>query len=376
LHVVHVLEATTGGTRRHLVDLTLNLDKTKFNVRVICSLLRQASFQSDVEKLRAAGIRVDVIPMTRRVHPLHDAAALVRIVRNFRQTPCDIVHCHSAKAGFLGRIAARLVGARAIYTPHCFPFLMDVHPLQRLLYLALEKFAARLTHHFIAVSESERNTALQARLCAAERVTVVRNGIDATRNTQHATRNTQHVLTIGTVGRLTKQKGQSDLLLAAQQVVKEFPQAKFILVGGGEDESHLRNLTATLGLDQHVEFLGEREDVERIYPTFDVYVLPSLWEALPYTPLEAMAASKPVVATDVGGVSEIVVDGETGCLIPPHQPMTLAENVCALLRQPSLRQAMGTRGRQRVERMFTLEQMVRETERIYESVGEEVSSDQ
>jgi glycosyltransferase involved in cell wall biosynthesis len=375
IRVAQILEATTGGTRRHLVDLVVGLDKTRFDVRVICSNRRSPYFSADVERMRRAGAEVVMLPMMRRIAPAHDLIALMRIVRHLRRHPCDLVHCHSAKAGFLGRLAARLVGVPAVYTPHCFPFLMEAHPFKRFLYLALEQFAAGLTDHFIAVSASERDAAWQARLCAAEQVTVIHNGIEMSNDQCLMQQDRSLVaghwsLIIGTVGRLTKQKGQTDLLRAARWVVEEFPQAKFVLVGSGEDEEKLRRLAAELGLESRVEFAGEREDARSFYAQCDVYALPSLWEAFPYTPLEAMAASKPVVATDVGGVREIVVDGETGYLVPPHQPMMLAEKICVLLRQPSLRQAMGERGRQRVEREFTLERMVQETERIYEMVGE------
>ena len=374
LRVTQILEATTGGTRRHLVDIVLGLDKTRFDVRMICSNLRNPYFSTDIERMRQRGVEVEIVPMMRSLSPVHDLLALFRIIRYLKQNACDLVHCHSAKAGFLGRIAARVVGVPVVYTPHCFPFLMEAHPFKQFLYFTLEQLVAGLTHHFIAVSESERDTALQAGLCASEQVTVIHNGIDRPQTTDHRPQTTDHRPRIGTVGRLTKQKGQVDLLRAAQAVVKEFPQAQFMFVGSGEDEPRLRQLTATMGLEENVVFLGEREDATEMYPLFDVYVLPSLWEALPYTPLEAMAAGKPVVATDVGGVREIVADGETGYLVPPHQPTILAEKICALLRDSDVRQAMGARGRERVERLFTLERMVRETERIYEAVGKVISN--
>lgn len=370
--VTQILEATTGGTRRHLVDLSLGLDKTRFAVRVICSHLRNPHFSADIERMRQRGVEVEIVPMMRSLSPVHDLLALFRIIRYLKQNPCDLVHCHSAKAGFLGRLAARFVGAPVVYTPHCFPFLMEVHPFQQFLYFTLEQFAAGFTRHFIAVSESERDTALQAGLCSAEQVTVIYNGVAVceTPSEIRVSEVARFEIVVGTVGRLTKQKGQADLLRAARRVVDEFPQAKFMLVGSGEDESRLRQLTATLGLEENVVFLGEREDATEMYLLFDVYVLPSLWEALPYTPLEAMAAGKPVVATDVGGVREIIADGETGYLVPPHQPTMLAEKICALLRDADLRRVMGARGRERVARLFTLERMVGETERIYEAVGE------
>ncbi|MCS6859907.1 MAG: glycosyltransferase family 4 protein [Abditibacteriales bacterium] len=375
IRVTQILEATTGGTRRHLVDLVGGLDKTRFDVRVICSNLRSPHFVTDIERMRQNGVAVDIVPMTRHLSPVRDLRALVHIVRALKRHPCDLVHCHSAKAGFLGRVAARLVGVPAVYTPHCFPFLMEVHPIQRFLYFTLEQFAAGFTYHFIAVSESERDVALRTGLCPAGQITVIHNGVDRPQTADHRPQTIDHRPCIGTVGRLTKQKGQADLLRAARRVVDEFPQAKFMLVGSGEDEPCLRQLTARLGLTENVVFLGEREDAREVYTLFDVYVLPSLWESFPYTPLEAMAAGKPVVATDVGGVREIVADGATGYLVPPHQPTMLAEKICALLRDSDVRQAMGARGRERVERLFTRGRMVRETERIYETVGK-VTSDQ
>ena len=151
-------------------------------------------------------------------------------------------------------------------------------------------------------------------------------------------------------------------------MLEEWPESTFLLVGEGPLAGEMHLYTERLGIASNVRFLGWRDDVPAILAAMDICVLASLWEGLPYTLLEAMAAGKPMVATSVGGSREIVVDGETGLLVPPRNPSALARGIMRLLADQALAAEMGRRGRERVHDVFSIEAMLRKTEEVYEKL--------
>jgi len=173
---------------------------------------------------------------------------------------------------------------------------------------------------------------------------------------------------VGAVGRLHRQKGFTDLITALAQVREHLPAVRLLLVGDGELRGDLEAHAQALGLSEVVTFAGLRTDIPEILAELDLFALPSLWEGLPNVVLEAMAAGLPVVATAVGGTPEVVVDGVSGLLVPPHDPAALAEALVFLLRDPGMRRKIGQAGRKRVGQCFSVGQMVRKTEDLYETL--------
>ncbi|HIE51553.1 MAG TPA: glycosyltransferase family 1 protein [Armatimonadetes bacterium] len=381
--VVEILEATTGGTRKHLLDLVFHLDRSRFEVEVIVSPRRYRGFAADMQRMQAAGIPVHVVPMQREIALWDDLRAFWRIWDLLRRGGYDIVHTHSAKAGILGRFAAWLTGVPVIlYTPHAFPFFMQVGRRRRWLYLALEWLAAKITTRLIAVSEGERQAALARHICEPERIVTIENGLsptafnpaaEGTALRQRLGLREEHFV-IGTVGQLVRQKGDRYLIEAAPRILHALPQARFLLVGTGPKESLLRELAQRWGVAEAVIFAGHQEEVEPFYAAFDLFVLPSLWEGCPYALLEAMQMAKPVVATRIAGSADIVVDDNTGWLVPPGDSAALARAIIALAQDPQRRHRMGERGRQRVLTHFTLERMIRRTEDLYETLARPIES--
>jgi glycosyltransferase involved in cell wall biosynthesis len=211
-----------------------------------------------------------------------------------------------------------------------------------------------------------------------EKVVTIYNGVDAENFSTSGTRTTGQVLQpfgiptdvplVGSVGRFRPQKGYADLLVAMKQVKENAPTARLLLVGDAELQADLEAKAMSLGLDEVVTFAGVRTDVPEILTALDVFVLASLWEGMPNAILEAMAAGLPVVATAVGGTPEVVVDGVTGLLVPPRDPTALAQAITRLLDDPDLRQRMGRAGRERVLQHFSVEQMVKRTQTLYEQL--------
>ena len=379
IKVVEILEATTGGTRRHLFDLVMNLDPERFAVSILCSARRDPAFQADLLLFRERGIPATVVPMVRDLRPWADLSAWRQIRRHLLERRPDIVHTHSSKAGFVGRLAAR--SARipcVVHTPHHFAFDMEIGGLRRAFYLQLERWAARFTNRFICVCPAERASALRRRLAAADKFTVIENGIRpaaaapdavAAERWRHEIGLPPGAPLIGAVGRLTRQKGHEDLLQAMPAVLRRFPAARLLLVGDGELRTALARQAAALEVSRNVIFAGQREDVLPLYPLLEVLAMPSLWEALPYALLEGMAAGRAIVASAVGGMADVLRQGESGLLVPPHAPAALAEAICALLADAELRSRLGVNAKRVVAQHCRLDEMVARTAAVYATCG-------
>jgi len=376
--VVEILEATTGGTRRHLGDLVTHLDPTRFDVTVICSTLRDDAFLEDIESFRACGIRVVTIPMVRPISPWRDAVALARIYRQLRRHRFTIAHTHSAKAGFLGRLAARLAGVPVVvHTPHVFPFQMETGRHRKLLYFLLEKLAARWTDKIICVCRVEEEVARRWKLVPDEKIQVIENGIDvaALETLTDERRSLAGDLgfapddpLIGMAGRFVPQKGHRYLVLAAAKVVREFPKARFVLIGEGELRPDVDQMIRRLSLEKNCFILRSRHRLSSFYAALDVAVSPSLWEGLPYVLLECMALEKAIVTTMVGGIADLIEDGRTGLAVPAADAEALADAIRRLLARPQLRQDLGRAAGRVLQNRCRLQDMVVQTSALYQAL--------
>lgn len=376
--IVQILEATTGGTRRHLSDLVTHLDTASFDITVICSTLRDPAFLEDIETYRSLGIEVIEVPMVRHISPLRDAKALVLILRHLRRRKPALVHTHSAKAGFLGRAAARLAAVPSVvHTPHVFPFQMAGGRLKKCFYFLIEAWAARWTDSIVCVCPTEKRVARRWHLAPEHKLRVIENGIDvaALETLTDERRSIADQLgfapgdpLVGMAGRFVLQKGQRDLVQAAAHVVGEFPDARFVLIGEGDLVSDVQGLIQRLDLGGNCFILPSRARLSSFYAALDVVVLPSLWEGLPYVLLEAMALEKAIVATTVGGIPDLISEGRTGLTVPPQDPEALARALCRLLSNPALRDELGARAGRFVEKKYRLKGMVEQTAALYRTL--------
>ena len=367
-----VTQSEFGGAQKYVYYLATRLPKDRYKVSVACGtggLL--------IPKLRQAGIEVIPIPNLvgrPEIDPVRDSLAFLELLRLIRHKRPHIIHTNSTKAGFWGRLAAKLAGVPVIiFTAHGFVLNEPRGPLKRLIFYVAERIGGMLSDLIIAVSEADRQLAIGCKIISPDRIVTIRNGLDVIHSIIEQRSKAEIGLPdgyqiVGTVANFYPTKGLPFFIRAIPYVRDEFPEACFVIVGDGQQRPELERLTAELDLNSCVLFLGQRDDVPQILPLFDVFVLPSVKEGLPYALLEAMAAAKPVVATAVGGVPEVVVDGQTGLLVPPRDPEALAQAIITLLRNPGRARAMGEAGRQRVLEHFTVERMVAETERVYQAL--------
>jgi glycosyltransferase involved in cell wall biosynthesis len=292
----------------------------------------------------------------------------------------DLMHVHGARAALFGRLAALSLGRqrpRVIYSIHGFAAPHYPSPRRQAL-LAVEHALAPITDLWICVSHAEKEALLTAGVADAQRVHVIWNGIDIQRFADLAGRGDQvrselqvptEAFVVTTVCRLFRPRDFETLLYAFRQVLDRLSGAHLLIVGDGPLRPQVEGLVTSLHLENHAHLLGMRRDVPQILRATDVLVLSSKsWEGLPLTVLEAMASSLPVVASDVGGTREAIVDGETGLLFPPGDAAALAYGILSLAGDPLWAQQMGQRGRARVREHFTFQRMARETAALYEQL--------
>ncbi|MEM9801654.1 MAG: glycosyltransferase family 4 protein [Planctomycetota bacterium] len=373
MHVLHVMEATIGGTRRHLVDVASAQLRAGDEVTLIASTLRDPGFPADLDRLESMGARVVRLPMVRAIRPTKDVQHLRRIRALLRELRPDVVHTHSSKAGVLGRRAsiATGIGAR-VHTPHTFAFLFGAlfGRRKRALFRAIERSLAKSTHRMIAVSESEADTMRASGVVDPGIVRVVPNGIDPSRIEGAEPLDTRSVgldpgLPLAAViGLVYAAKGQDLALEALADPGLE--ELQILFVGPG-DTAELEERARSLGVDGRVTFTGPRDDVPAILAASDLLLLPSRWEGMPYVVLEAMAASRAVVSTPVDGARDLVENDVTGVLAADASVGAIADALrCAVGAGGEGLRAQGEAGRARLEGAFTVEAMADGLRAVYE----------
>jgi glycosyltransferase involved in cell wall biosynthesis len=290
----------------------------------------------------------------------------------------EIVHTHGGTAGFYGRLASRRIAARTVHTYHGLHYLRGGDRLKRIAYAMVDRWLCRRTSWTICVSQSDHELAILHRLAQPTRSEVIRNGIDVgafsssyrARIEEGGADRGARGPVIGTIGRLNPEKGHALLVEAAGIVLQEMPSVSFSIIGDGSQRGSLERLIASKGLVEQVQLPGSTHDVARVLSGFDVFVLPSHWEGLPISLLEAMASGLPIVATRVGGIPEVVGSSECAILVPPNDPNELASAILRLLRDPQRGLPLSKAAFERVSSEFGIQRMIERTEAVYRKVLE------
>lgn len=334
----------------------------------------------DARALAIADADVRILPwLVHPIAPFRDAAAVIRLASMLREV--DLLHTHSSKAGILGRAAARLAGVRAVvHTVHGWSFNDAQEAWRRQAYVEAERAAARWTDRIVCVSRSDAASGLALGIGHPAQYRILRSGIDpalyrpaagARQRVRAEIGAAEDDVVVGTIANFKPQKGPLDFVEAARLARLKNRRLRFVFVGDGELRPAVEHAIAQAGLQDAVHLLGWRDDVAELLAAMDLFVLTSLFEGLPRVVLQAMAAKVPVVATDTGGVAEVVVDGETGILVPPGRPARAAEAIATLAGDASARRRMALSSATKLGDEFDIGVMVRELEALYGELFEE-----
>jgi len=371
IRVAHVItELALGGAQQNTLYTVAHLDRSRFEPILIAG----TGGLLDAEA-RAAGAQVVFLDALRRdVHPFHDAAALVALVRHFRRLRPAIVHTHSSKAGILGRWAARIAGVpHVVHSIHGYGFHPGQPRLTRAAWIALERFTGRLcTSAFIGVSRANLAEGAALGFFAPGRASLIHSGIaigDFAGVSPAGPAPSGGPVTVGMVACLKPQKAPVDFVRVAARVARVLgrDRVRFVLAGDGVLRPQVEEAIREEGMEDLIALPGWRRDVPALMKEFDILLHTSRWEGLPRVFPEAMATGLPIVATDVDGASEAIEEGVTGHLLPPGDVEGLATRVAALANDPVKRRRMGKRARTKVS-AWDIDDMVRRQERLYEGL--------
>ncbi|MDQ6636187.1 MAG: glycosyltransferase [Candidatus Dormibacteraeota bacterium] len=376
IHVAQIVTRFIAGAGGVALRGAQALDPHCYRVSILAAdggpLLAEAE-RSGFEVVRLRHLRPEV-------NPREDLRCLHELTHELATLRPDVVHTHSAKAGALGRMAARRAGVRAtVHTFHGFPFHDFQMPIMRRTYIEIERRLGRHTDRFLAVGANVAADAVRLGIASPERLRVIAPAIDtssivaANPSSRAEARRRLGVRpdapVVGTVGRLAGQKAPEHMLDAFQRLGRT--DARFVWIGGGPLERRMRELASRRGLQNRFLFLGERRDVGYLLPGLDVFAMSSLYEGLPCSIAEAMTAGVPVVATAVNAVPELVVPGRTGILVPAGAPALLARAIGHLLDHPEERTRLAAGARTQVQDRFDPAQLGSDLAETYSQLLEE-----
>jgi glycosyltransferase involved in cell wall biosynthesis len=379
IRVLHVItRLIRGGADENTVFTVGGVDPERYDSRILAG--RGSEVDGFPEEIRR---RTEVLPdLVRDPHPWHDLVALIRMTRIIRRGRYHIVHTHTAKAGFLGRIAARLAGApHVVHTLHGVTFHEHIHPAVRTFYVVLERIAARLCDVMITVGEDVKRKYLAEAVGRSEQYVTIPSGMDTRpfREALDPARGriparaelglAEDDVVVGMVSRLEPRKGWGYFLDAVARLAPDFPHLRALVVGEGSQRRELEAAAARLGIADRVVFAGYRADVARAMSALDVGVLTSLWEGLPRVLVQYALLEKPVVTFAVEGAHEVVDDGRTGFVVPLRDLDALVDRLRPLVAGAALRAELGRRSRERVEGRWDVEIMVDRIRRVYDEVA-------
>ena len=383
MRVLHLLEAMGGGTKKHVQLLVTGLIARKVDVVLAVPYRRPFDARSALmdysfpEFMRSRGIQVEEFNFTHgRITPFWDARALNELISYLKHDKFDIVHTHSAKAGTLGRIAALVCRVPVIvHTPYSVPFRRELNQgANYWLYYLIEKMLGRHTDVMIATSKAEYREIAASGIVGTSRLRLIHNCFDLENYAYDFEGKRLHKrslgwpedqLVVGTVARLSPQKGIQTLLESVPWVRKHIPDVLFVIVGDGELRQEIEQRAEALDLNDKWKLVGPRDDYLRFIRAFDVFAFPSLWEGLPYAPIEAMAVGTPVVATSVVGNTDLIMHEDTGLLVPSKDEKSMAEAIVRLLRDRDLAGRLALRSRRFIEENFNADGPVAQTLEAY-----------
>jgi glycosyltransferase involved in cell wall biosynthesis len=386
IKVVHVItRLDRGGSAQNTLLTCLGLTE-RYELVLVHGLSLESQMtdwekkavESGIKEAKDRGIKVVAIPsLVRKISPVQDLRAFFCLWRLMIQEKPSIVHTHTSKPGILGRWAAKMAGVPIIvHTPHGHVFFGHFGPLASRFFLMVERLMAFITDRMVALTEGESNDYIAFSICDPDKIVTIHSGVEIDRymtaevdieDKKKSLGLDPKGLVVGTVGWLLPIKGPMHLLNAMARVWQSHPETSLVFVGKGDLEKELREEALRMEASGRVSFLGWRDDIPEIMQILDIFVLPSLNEGMGRVLVEAMAAGKPVVASRVGGIPDLVKHGQNGLLVEPGDVTGLSLAIRKLLIDKKMRDEMGMKGRTMAQN-FGVEKMVEKIDALYSSL--------
>lgn len=381
-----VTQPEFGGAQRYVFDLANNF---KNDFEIIVATGSDPSPDNLLSRCNETNIETHKFKfLIRDINLRFDFKALIEILDYIKQEKPDIIHLNSAKAGVLGSLAAYfshfwINQPKIIYTVHGWAFLEPISTIKKLIYLWAEKFSARFRDVLIVLSEKEKSITLEKRLSHPAKINLIPHGINYNAMSFFIREKSRNILSskiesntlasddfvVGTIANLYPTKGISCLIEAAKLILKDrITQNKkiiFIVIGEGQERKNLESLIKSNGVENNFFLVGTISEAYKLFWAFDIFILPSVKEGMPYVILEAMSAGLPMVATRVGALPEMIENGISGTLIPPQNPEATKNAILELLNNPSKRSALGFQARKRLIENYDTNKMLQKTKNLY-----------
>lgn len=371
--VVFIAEALGGGVRRHLVDLLENLNKDFYEIYVIYGSRTDSVFLEKMNILKEEGIVFyEVRSMVREISFKMDFKAFQEIYQILKQVKPDIVHCHSSKAGAIGRICAKLLGVKQIYyTPHAYSFMdPNISKKKKYIYMGLEKMLSGITNKVIHVSVGEEKEAIECHVIHPNKSKVIYNGIyEKIDGLKEFKSNKQFI--IGTVARMDRQKNPMEFIKIAESIISSNSNVIFVYVGDGEKFKEVQNYVKNSTYKNNIILTGFHKKPCDVLQTFDLFLTTSLYEGLPYSLIEALMFGLPIIATNVTGNNEVVINEYNGYLYQQGNIKEAVNFIEMLINEPRELNRLSNNSYHLYHKKFMLGKMINSYDFLYKNVKKE-----
>ena len=368
---MHIVQAP-GGVERYIQMFLKYINKSEYENILICSKDYDRKYYANCTSA------FEYVDMIREINLTSDLKSILLVRKLIKKYKPDIIYCHSSKAGAIGRAANFGFKNMIIYNPHGWAFNMECSSKKKAVYRLVERCLAKITDYIIAISDYEKKSAIDNRICKSEKIQVIYNGIDLDSYNQeisnyHMTRAdlgiSEDAYVIGCVGRLSKQKSPDIFIKAAAQIKKKIPQAYFLMVGNGDEQEQTEQFITELELQNCVHITGWVDNPMEYVMLFDQAMLLSRWEGFGLVLAEFMWAEKPIVATKVDAIPNLISDAVNGLLVEKDAVDAVVKASIRIYEDRELAEQLCEQGRRIVTERFSVKRVVAEHEKLFERIG-------